>query len=110
MADKWELPRHLIKMQKRLGTGNFGDVFMGVWNNTTKVAVKTLKQGNLLLLLFCHLPTTMIFLEYNYTKNNSEFRPASKLAVLLAPCFSSMNITTKLFRQITNKINGDASK
>ena len=45
MADKWEIPRNMIKLKKKLGHGNFGDVHEGIWNNSIKVAVKTLKQG-----------------------------------------------------------------
>ena len=45
MADKWEIPRSMIKLKKKLGHGNFGDVYEGLWNNSIKVAVKTLKQG-----------------------------------------------------------------
>ena len=30
---------------KKLGEGQFGEVYEGRWNNTTKVAVKTLKPG-----------------------------------------------------------------
>jgi fyn-related kinase len=43
--DKWEIKRSTIKLQKRLGAGQFGDVYQGVWNKTTQVAVKTLKSG-----------------------------------------------------------------
>ena len=30
---------------KKLGHGQFGEVWEGVWNNTTPVAIKTLKPG-----------------------------------------------------------------
>lgn len=32
---------------QRLGAGNFGEVWKGIWNNTTPVAVKTLKEGTM---------------------------------------------------------------
>lgn len=47
LADKWEIPKNMIKLKKKLGHGNFGDVHEGLWNNSIKVAIKTLKQGNL---------------------------------------------------------------
>lgn len=45
--DMWEIPRTSISLVKRLGAGQFGEVFEGLWNNTTPVAVKTLKQGTM---------------------------------------------------------------
>uniref|UniRef100_H2YT87 non-specific protein-tyrosine kinase n=1 Tax=Ciona savignyi TaxID=51511 RepID=H2YT87_CIOSA len=44
-ADKYEGDHSEFKLGKKLGEGNFGKVFEGLWNGTTKVAVKTLKQG-----------------------------------------------------------------
>jgi fyn-related kinase len=32
---------------RRLGQGHFGEVYEGLWNNTTKVAIKTLKAGTM---------------------------------------------------------------
>eukprot|EP00039_Didymoeca_costata_P019067 m.336094 g.336094 ORF g.336094 m.336094 type:complete len:511 (+) comp17755_c0_seq1:421-1953(+) len=43
--DQWEIPRNSIKLRKKLGAGQFGDVWEGLWNGTTTVAVKTLKPG-----------------------------------------------------------------
>uniref|UniRef100_H2YTD7 non-specific protein-tyrosine kinase n=1 Tax=Ciona savignyi TaxID=51511 RepID=H2YTD7_CIOSA len=43
--DKYEVEHSEFKLEKKLGEGNFGQVFEGLWNGTTKVAVKTLKQG-----------------------------------------------------------------
>ncbi|NP_001161548.1 FYN/Yes-like tyrosine-protein kinase [Saccoglossus kowalevskii] len=43
--DKWEIPRESLTLSKKLGSGQFGDVWEGLWNQTTKVAVKTLKPG-----------------------------------------------------------------
>eukprot|EP00050_Salpingoeca_kvevrii_P021428 m.110437 g.110437 ORF g.110437 m.110437 type:complete len:506 (+) comp9340_c0_seq2:147-1664(+) len=45
--DQWEIPRSTIKLNKKLGGGQFGDVWEGVWNGTTPVAVKTLKPGTM---------------------------------------------------------------
>ncbi|XP_061668808.1 tyrosine-protein kinase Blk [Syngnathoides biaculeatus] len=43
--DQWEIPRETLKLVKKLGAGQFGEVWMGYYKNTLKVAVKTLKEG-----------------------------------------------------------------
>merc|ERR1719210_794913 len=45
--DKWEIDRNSLKFIKKLGHGQFGEVWEGVWNNTTPVAIKTLKPGTM---------------------------------------------------------------
>ncbi|XP_078538043.1 tyrosine-protein kinase Fgr isoform X1 [Lissotriton helveticus] len=45
--DVWEIPRESLQLMKKLGNGQFGEVWMGTWNGTTKVAVKTLKTGTM---------------------------------------------------------------
>ena len=40
-----EIKRKSIHIVKKLGAGQFGEVWMGIWNETTEVAVKTLKPG-----------------------------------------------------------------
>uniref|UniRef100_A0A8C6VJP0 Tyrosine-protein kinase n=1 Tax=Naja naja TaxID=35670 RepID=A0A8C6VJP0_NAJNA len=45
--DAWEIGRNSIHFDRKLGMGCFGDVWMGTWNGTTKVAVKTLKPGTM---------------------------------------------------------------
>lgn len=45
-VDQWEIERKSIKLLRKLGAGQFGEVFEGLWNDTTPVAVKTLKPGN----------------------------------------------------------------
>ncbi|XP_070557162.1 tyrosine-protein kinase yes-like [Ptychodera flava] len=45
--DKWEIPRESLTLVKKLGAGQFGEVWQGMWNNVTKVAVKTLKPGSM---------------------------------------------------------------
>uniref|UniRef100_A0A1A8DHB3 Tyrosine-protein kinase n=1 Tax=Nothobranchius kadleci TaxID=1051664 RepID=A0A1A8DHB3_NOTKA len=45
--DAWEISKDSIKMVKKLGAGQFGEVWMAYYNNTTKVAVKTLKPGTM---------------------------------------------------------------
>ncbi|XP_067272821.1 tyrosine-protein kinase SRK2 [Pseudorasbora parva] len=46
-VDHWEIPRSSIKFLRKLGAGQFGEVFEGLWNDTTSVAVKTLKAGTM---------------------------------------------------------------
>ena len=41
----WKIDRKSIHFVKKLGASQFGEVWMGIWNNTTEVAVKTLKPG-----------------------------------------------------------------
>ncbi|XP_062858617.1 tyrosine-protein kinase SRK2 [Trichomycterus rosablanca] len=45
-ADHWEIPRSSVQLLCRLGTGQFGEVYEGMWNNTTAVAVKKPKPGS----------------------------------------------------------------
>ncbi|KAG7509431.1 tyrosine-protein kinase Blk [Solea senegalensis] len=45
--DEWEIPRETLKMLKKLGAGQFGEVWMGYYKNTQKVAIKTLKEGTM---------------------------------------------------------------
>ena len=47
MADKWEIDKSALKFLKKLGAGNFGEVWQGLWNGTTKVAIKTLREGTM---------------------------------------------------------------
>ena len=50
--DQWEIERTSLKFVRKLGHGQFGEVWEGLWNNTTPVAIKTLKTGNLLHISF----------------------------------------------------------
>ncbi|XP_047467866.1 tyrosine-protein kinase Lck [Mugil cephalus] len=45
--DEWEIPRESLNLQRRLGAGQFGEVWMGVYNNDRKVAIKNLKMGTM---------------------------------------------------------------
>ncbi|XP_071755323.1 tyrosine-protein kinase FRK [Centroberyx gerrardi] len=46
-ADHWEIDRDSVRLLKKLGAGQFGEVYEGLWNETTSVAVKTLKPGTM---------------------------------------------------------------
>ena len=43
--DKWEIRKDSLKRIRQIGQGQFGEVYQGLWNNTTPVAIKTLKPG-----------------------------------------------------------------
>ncbi|XP_044264447.1 tyrosine-protein kinase Src42A isoform X1 [Tribolium madens] len=45
--DQWEIERSSLKFVRKLGHGQFGEVWEGMWNNTTPVAIKTLKPGTM---------------------------------------------------------------
>ncbi|KAL6064633.1 hypothetical protein STEG23_030330, partial [Scotinomys teguina] len=45
--DEWEIPRQSLKLVRKLGSGQFGEVWMGYYKNNVKVAVKTLKEGTM---------------------------------------------------------------
>ena len=45
--EEWEIDRRQIRLVRRLGAGQFGEVWEGLWNATTSVAVKTLKPGTM---------------------------------------------------------------
>ena len=46
-ADEWEIDRQTIRLMRRIGDGKSGEVWEGVWNGTTSVAVKTPKPGKI---------------------------------------------------------------
>lgn len=45
--DQWEIPKPSLKLIRKIGHGQFGEVWEGLWNNTTPVAIKTLKPGTM---------------------------------------------------------------
>ena len=42
----WEIDRKSIQLVKKIGAGQFSDVWMGIWNRTTEVSVKTPKPDS----------------------------------------------------------------
>ncbi|CAL8299747.1 unnamed protein product [Boreogadus saida] len=45
--DEWEISRDTLKLERKLGAGQFGEVWMGIYNNERKVAIKNLKIGTM---------------------------------------------------------------
>ena len=45
--EEWEIDRSEIQLVRKMKAGQFGEVWEGLWNNTTSVAVKTLKPGTM---------------------------------------------------------------
>lgn len=45
LVDKWEIDRRDLKLMRKLGSGQFGEVWEGLWNHRMSVAIKTLKPG-----------------------------------------------------------------
>lgn len=47
LRDQWEINRNEIQLVKKLGQGNFGEVWYGKWRNNIDVAVKMLRPGTM---------------------------------------------------------------
>lgn len=45
--DHWEIERDSLQFEKKIGNGNFGEVWYGTWKRYTEVAIKTLKPGTM---------------------------------------------------------------
>ena len=46
-SDQWEIPHSSIRLLDKVGQGHCSEVFKGLWNDTTQVAVKTLWEGSM---------------------------------------------------------------
>ena len=44
---EWEIDKKQIELKRKLGVGSYSEVWEGVWNGTTSVAVKTLNLGTM---------------------------------------------------------------
>lgn len=45
LQDGWERPRSEFALRRKLGEGYFGEVWEGLWLDSTPVAVKVIKSG-----------------------------------------------------------------
>lgn len=43
----WEIPRDELQLIRKLGDGNFGEVWYGKWCGIVEVAIKTMKPGSM---------------------------------------------------------------
>ncbi|XP_058030721.1 tyrosine-protein kinase HCK isoform X2 [Ahaetulla prasina] len=63
--DAWEIPRSSLVLEKKLGAGQFGEVWMATYNSHTKVAVKTMKQGSMTVTAFLEEANIMKTLQHD---------------------------------------------
>ncbi|TRY84744.1 hypothetical protein DNTS_027433 [Danionella cerebrum] len=47
-GDEWERPKEEFKLEVKLGSGHFSDVYSGTWKDQIKVAIKVLKYNDCL--------------------------------------------------------------
>ena len=45
--EEWEIDRRSLRFVRKLGAGQFGEVWEGLWNNRTAVAIKSLKSDTM---------------------------------------------------------------
>uniref|UniRef100_H9GEL5 Tyrosine-protein kinase n=1 Tax=Anolis carolinensis TaxID=28377 RepID=H9GEL5_ANOCA len=63
--DAWEIPRESLKLEKKLGAGQFGEVWIATYNKHTKVAVKTMKPGSMSVEAFLEEANIMKTLQHD---------------------------------------------
>lgn len=86
--DDWEIDKKSLTFIRELGHGQFGQVFEGLWDDKTPVAIKTLKKGS--------MDTKDFLAEAQIMKNLSH----DKLVQLYAVCTKEepIYIVTELMR------------
>jgi serine/threonine protein kinase len=72
--DQWEIDRNSLKFVRKLGHGQFGEVWEGIWNNTTPVAIKTLKPGKNITLTFYFIYRASNSVKEHESKSKTELR------------------------------------
>ncbi|NXH47301.1 HCK kinase, partial [Dicaeum eximium] len=63
--DAWEIPRESLSLERKLGAGQFGEVWMAMYNKHTRVAVKTMKPGSMSLEAFLEEANLMKTLQHD---------------------------------------------
>ncbi|NXS55314.1 HCK kinase, partial [Brachypteracias leptosomus] len=63
--DAWEIPRESLRLERKLGAGQFGEVWMATYNRHTRVAVKTMKPGSMSVSAFLQEANMMKTLQHD---------------------------------------------
>ena len=70
--DQYEIPKSQITLTRKLGAGNFGEVYQGQWQGKVDVAVKTLKPNTMSPEAFLQVQTPLKV----YTQHPTPHTPA----------------------------------
>ena len=107
--DAWEIHRHTLRLDHKLGQGQFGEVWSGVWNNTTPVAVKTLRTGTMSPAAFLEEATIMKKLRHaNLIQVGShEYCCREFQAMILHDASFLPNHTARFMGSLQNKLQCD---
>ncbi|PKU29398.1 tyrosine-protein kinase hck [Limosa lapponica baueri] len=101
--DAWEIPRESLRLEKKLGAGQFGEVWMATYNKHTKVAVKTMKPGSMSVEAFLEEANMMKTLQHDklvklHAVRREQTFPSFPLP--LAPGKASLHFSLSPFLQI----------
>lgn len=56
LRDKWEIPRSEVQLLRKLGQGNFGEVYYGKWRNNIEVRSYSVHYFFLSSVFLCPTP------------------------------------------------------
>jgi serine/threonine protein kinase len=81
LRDKWEINRNEIQLIRKLGHGNFGEVYYGKWRNKIEVAVKTLRPGTMSTEAFLQVSPRYTLREVNKSTDNADVTIIASLLI-----------------------------
>ena len=84
--DQYEIPKSQIQLLRKLGAGNFGEVWKGSWQNRVDVAVKTLKPGTMSPEAFLQVKAS--YSHHSEIHNLSSFAGSGDHEEVFSPSFS----------------------